>query len=158
MEIPEFSLPTSVSFPKPIALPRPILNEPAANMPSYKPMVVAPRVLAPPQGVPTLRQEELLEEAEKRKEEGKPAKEKPQAAEVRRIDIPFTDLKFPVPKEEILITAGTTASVSVIATLTVTSLFKETVKVMKPIIKQIATRIQKKLNGNSKGKTEEPSE
>ena len=157
MEIPEFSLPTSVSFPNPIALPRPILNEPAANLPSYNPMVVAPRILAPPQGVPTIKQEELLEEAEKRKEEGEPAKEKPQAAEVRRIDIPFTDLKFPVPKEEILITAGTTASVSVIATLTVTSLFKETVKVMKPIIKQIATRIQKKLNGNSKGKTEEPS-
>merc|ERR1712167_322197 len=109
-----------VSFPNPIALPRPILNEPAANIPSYKPMVVAPRVLAPPQGVPTLRQEEILEEAEKRKEEEK------------------------------LVTAGTTASVSVIATLTVTSLFKQTVKVMKPIIKQIATRIQKKFNGKGR--------
>lgn len=157
MEIPSFSLPSGISLPNPINLPRPILNEPAANLPSYKPMVVAPRVLAPPQGVPTVAQEELTEQAEKRKEEGKPPKEKPQAAEVTRIDIPFTDLQFPVPKEEILITAGTTASVSVIATLTVTSLFKQTVKVMKPIIKQIATRIQKKFNGNSNGKAEEPS-
>ena len=156
MEIPSFSLPSGISLPNPINLPRPILNEPAANLPSYSPMVVAPRVLAPPQGVPTVAQEELTEQAEKRKEEGKPPKEKPQAAEVTRIDIPFTDLQFPVPKEEILVTAGTTASVSVIATLTVTSLFKQTVKVMKPIIKQIATRIQKKFNGNSNGKAEEP--
>ena len=115
-------------------------------------MVVAPRVLAPPTGVPTVAQEELIDQAEKRKEEGKPPKEKPQAAEVTRINIPFTDLQFPVPKEEILITAGTTASVSVIATLTVTSLFKQTVKVMKPIIKQIATRIQKKFNGRNSEK------
>jgi len=28
---------------------------------------------------------------------------------------------------------------------------------MKPIIMQLAKRIQKKLNGNTKGKTEEPS-
>ena len=158
MEIPSFNLPSGISLPNAINLPRPILNEPTANLPSYSPMVVAPRVLAPPQGVPTVAQEELTEQAEKRKEEGKPPKEKPQAAEVTRIDIPFTDLQFPVPKEEILVTAGTTASVSVIATLTVTSLFKQTVKVMKPIIKQIATRIQKKFNGNSGGKAKEPSD
>ena len=101
--------------------------------------------------------EEIMEEELARKQEGKPPKPKQEAAEVKRIDIPFTDLTFPVPKEEILVTAGTTASVSVIATLTVTSLFKQTVKVMKPIIMQIAKRIQKKFNGNPTGKTKEPS-
>ena len=78
MEIPSFNLPSGISLPSPINLPRPILNEPAANLPSYKPMVVAPRVLAPPTGVPTVAQEELIDQAEKRKEEGKPPKEKPQ--------------------------------------------------------------------------------
>ena len=119
-------------------------------------MVVPPKVLAPPAGVPTVEQEEIQQAEQKRKENGEKPKPKQEAAEVTRIDIPFTDLKFPVPKEEILVTAGTTASVSVIATLTVTSLFKQTVKVMKPIIMQLAKRIQKKLNGN-KGETEKPS-
>ena len=151
MELPSFTLPSALNLPNLNNLPRPILAEPSATLPSYKSMVVAPRVLAPPAGVPTVAQEEIMELEEKRKEEGKPAKEKPQAAEVTRIDIPFTDLQFPVPKEEILVTAGTTASVSVIATLTVTSLFKQTVKIMKPIIMQLAKRIQKKLNGNKGG-------
>tara|TARA_R100001443_G_scaffold109284_2_gene120492 strand:+ start:3562 stop:4038 length:477 start_codon:yes stop_codon:yes gene_type:complete len=157
MEIPSITLPDAFGLPSSINLPRPTLEEPTANLPSYKPMVVAPKVLAPPAGVPTVEMEQQMDEEEKREEEGKPAKPKQEAAEVRRIDIPFTDLKFPVPKEEILVAAGTTASVSVIATLTVTSLFKQAVKVMKPIIKQIATRIQKKFNGNSSGKAEEPS-
>ena len=54
-----------------------------------------------------------------------------------------------------LITAATTAFISVAATLTATSLFKHCVKVFKPIIMQLAKRIQKKLNGNTT--KEEPS-
>ena len=153
--LPSINLPTQI-LPEPPILPEPILNVPTADVPSYFPMILPPEGLTPPVGVPTVEMEELMEEELERKQEGKPPKPKQEAAEVKRIDIPFTDLTFPVPKEEILVTAGTTASVSVIATLTVTSLFKQTVKVMKPIIMQIAKRIQKKLNGN-KGETEEPS-
>ena len=157
MELPSINLPDGLSIPNAIYIPIPTLEGLEANMPRYTPMVVAPNRLAPPAGVPTIEMEELLEEGLKRKQEGKPPKPKQEAAEVKRIDIPFTDLTFPVPKEEILITAGTTASVSVIATLTVTSLFKQTVKVMKPIIMQFAKRIQKKFNGTSKGKGEPES-
>lgn len=113
-------------------------------------MVVAPNKLARPAGVPSVEMEEQMMEEEERKAEGKPPK-KSETPEVRRVDIPFTDLQFPLPKEEILVTAGTTASVSVIATLTVTSIFKHTVKVMKPVIQQLAKRIQKKFNGSKGG-------
>ena len=73
----------------------------------------------------------------------------PTAAEVQRVNIPFTDITIPVPQEEIMVTAATTAFISVAATLTATSLFKQCVKVFKPIFMQLAKRIQKKLNGNT---------
>ena len=154
---PSITLPDALTIPGAIDIATPTLEQPTADIPSFPTIVVAPSVLAPPTGVITADLEEIMEEELARKQEGKPPKPKQEAAEVKRIDIPFTDLTFPVPKEEILVTAGTTASVSVIATLTVTLLFKQTVKVMKPIIMQIAKRIQKKLNGNTAGKTEEPS-
>ena len=59
------------------------------------------------------------------------------------------DITIPIPQEEIMVTAATTAFISVAATLTATSLFKHCVKVFKPIIMQLAKRIQKKLNGNT---------
>ena len=155
--LPSITLPDALSIPGALDIPTPTLEQPTAEIPTFPTIVIAPTVLAPPVGVITEELEQLLEEELQRKQEGKPPKPKQEAAEVKRIDIPFTDLTFPVPKEEILVTAGTTASVSVIATLTVTSLFKQTVKVMKPIIMQIAKRIQKKLNGNPTGETEEPS-
>ena len=154
---PSITLPDALSIPGALDIATPTLEQPTADIPSFPTIVVAPSTLAPPVGVITADLEEVLEEELERKQEGKPPKPKQEAAEVKRIDIPFTDLTFPVPKEEILVTAGTTASVSVITTLTVTSLFKQTVKVMKPIIMQIAKRIQKKFNGNPTGKTEEPS-
>tara|TARA_Y100000401_G_scaffold113782_1_gene114933 strand:- start:542 stop:1030 length:489 start_codon:yes stop_codon:yes gene_type:complete len=155
--LPSITLPDALSIPGALDIATPTLEQPTADIPSFPTIVVAPSTLAPPVGVITADLEEVLEEELQRKQEGKPPKPKQEAAEVKRIDIPFTDLTFPVPKEEILVTAGTTASVSVIATLTVTSLFKQTVKVMKPIIMQIAKRIQKKFNGNPTGKTKEPS-
>ena len=42
---------------------------------------------------------------------------------------------MPVPENEILVTAGTTAVVSVAATLTATAAFKWAVTAMKPILK-----------------------
>tara|TARA_Y100001963_G_scaffold86984_1_gene120284 strand:- start:357 stop:842 length:486 start_codon:yes stop_codon:yes gene_type:complete len=156
--LPSITLPDALAIPGALDIPTPTLEQPTVEIPTFPTIVIAPTVLAPPVGVITADLEEILEEELARKQEGKPPKPKQEAAEVKRIDIPFTDLTFPVPKEEILITAGTTASVSVIATLTVTSLFKQTVKVMKPIIMQIAKRIQKKFNGNTTGKTEESSE
>jgi len=90
---------------------------PTADVPSYIPMVVPPSDLEAPEGV----------EAE--------ASDEPEATGIRKVDIPFTDFKMPVPENEILVTAGTTAVVSVAATLTATAAFKWAVTALKPILK-----------------------
>ena len=135
--LPSLKLPPQV-LPSVPDLPRPNLDVPRADLPSFKPMLVPANALRGPTGT---------EEEEKDNE--------PTAAEVQRVNVPFTDITIPVPQEEIMVTAATTAFISVAATLTATSLFKHCVKVFKPIIMQLAKRIQKKLNGNTT--KEEPS-
>jgi hypothetical protein len=54
---------------------------------------------------------------------------------MKKVDIPFTNQQMPVPETEILVTATTTAVISVAATLTATAVFKWVVTVMKPILK-----------------------
>ena len=134
---PSINLPPQI-LPQVPPLPRPNLDAPKAIIPSYKPMLVPSGALRGPTGT------------EEDEEDNEPA-----PAEVQRVNVPFTDITIPVPQEEIMVTAATTAFISVAATLTATSLFKQCVKVFKPIIMQLAKRIQKKLNGNPKA--EEPS-
>ena len=102
---------------------------PTADVPSYIPMVVPPSDLEAPEGV----------QAE--------AKDKPEATGIRKVDIPFTDYKMPVPENEILVTAGTTAVVSVAATLTATAAFKWAVTALKPILKTAWKKLSQ-LKGN----------
>ena len=103
---------------------------PTADVPSYIPMVVPPSDLEAPEGV----------QAE--------AKDEPEAG-LRKVDIPFTDFKMPVPENEILVTAGTTAVVSVAATLTATAAFKWAVTALKPILKTTWKKLSQ-LKGNQK--------
>ena len=130
--LPSLKLPPQV-IPSVPDLPRPNLDSPKADLPSFKPMLVPSGALRGPTG-----REEEEEDNE------------PTAAEVQRVNIPFTEITVPIPQEEIMVTAATTAFISVAATLTATSLFKQCVKVFKPMIMQLAKRIQKKLNGNPK--------
>ena len=128
---PSINLPPQI-LPQVPPLPRPILDAPKADLPSYKPMLVPSGALRGPTG------------KEEEEEDNEPA-----PAEVQRVNVPFTDITIPVPQEEIMVTAATTAFISVAATLTATSLFKHCVKVFKPLFMQLAKRIQKKLNGNT---------
>ena len=112
---PMFLLPL-IKLPEPLDLPRQIIPLPSANLPSYIPLVVPPNNLEAPEGVKMETEEE----------------ENPG---MQKINIPIVDFEMPVPEQEILITAGTTAAVSVAATLTATAAFKWAVKVLKPIIK-----------------------
>lgn len=122
MEIPTIVIPPIQKI-ETISIPLP-----TADVPSYIPMVVPPSDLKAPEGV----------QAE--------AKDEPEAG-LRKVDIPFTDFKLPVPENEILVTAGTTAVVSVAATLTATAAFKWAVTAMKPILKTA----WKKLSQRNKG-------
>ena len=94
---------------------------PTADVPFYTPMVVPPSDLEA--------EEEI--EGEASEETDKPVVQ----PGIKQIDIPFTDKQMPVPETEILVTATTTAVVSVAATLTATAAFKYVVTAMKPILK-----------------------
>ena len=119
MEIPTIVIPPIQQI-ETISIPLP-----TADVPSYIPMVVPPSDLEAPEGVQA--------EASDEPEQG-----------LRKVDIPFTDFKMPVPENEILVTAGTTAVVSVAATLTATAAFKWAVTAMKPILKTAWKKLSQK--------------
>ena len=115
-------LPTIV-LPKPVQIKTISIPLPTADVPSYQPLVVPPSDLREPEGT----QPEATEEA---------------PTGIRQIDIPIIDVKMPLPENEILITASTTAVVSVAATLTATAAFKWVVTAMKPILKTAWKKIK----------------
>ena len=104
---------------------------PTADVPFYTPMVVPPS---------DLQAEEQIE-GETSEETDKPEVKQPG---IKQIDIPFTDKQMPVPETEILVTATTTAVVSVAATLTATAAFKYVVTAMKPILKTTWKKLSQK--------------
>lgn len=116
MEIP------TIVLPVPLVIPEQTIPLPTADLPSYIPIVVPPNNLESPEGVKM--------ETEEKENPG-----------MQKINIPIVDFEIPVPEQEILITAGTTAAVSVAATLTATAAFKWAVKVLKPIIKTAIGKI-----------------
>ena len=141
---PSISIPDQV-IPEAPNLPRAILELPRGEAPSYMPMLAPPEDLKPPVGVA--------------KEGEEDAKEKPPPPpEVRKITIPWINHDLPVPKEEIVVAAGITAVVSVVATLTATSLFNQVVKLLKPVFMQLAKRIQKKFGKDGTTTEEERPE
>ncbi len=148
---PSINLPTQI-LPDPPILPTPILEVPRADVPTYMPMFAPPDQLRPPVGVPREGEEEVTEDKKTQTKQENPL------PEVRRVNIPWTDIEIPVPKEEIVATAATTAAVSVVATLTATSLFNYLVKIFKPVFMQAVKRIQKKLGKDGDTKTEERPE
>jgi len=127
-------------LPPALEIPRVTLDQPKALIPSYRPLVVPPSDLRAPPGVAS-------EGGEKKDKDQKQQPKQPEISlpkEVTSFTIPFTDYEIPVPKQEILVAAGTTASVSVVATLTATAVFKRCVQVLKPVVTQLVKRIQKK--------------
>ena len=98
---------------------------PTADVPFYVPLVVPPSDLKEPEGV----QAEASEEVD---------------TGIRNVNIPIIDFNVPLPENEILITASTTAVVSVAATLTATAAFKWVVTAMKPILKTAWKKISPK--------------
>jgi len=98
---------------------------PTADVPFYVPLVVPPSDLREPEGV----QAEASEETD---------------TGIRNVNIPIIDFDVPLPENEILITASTTAVVSVAATLTATAAFKWVVTAMKPILKTTWKKLSQK--------------
>ena len=131
-----------IRLPEPLQLPRPILEVPSADIPSYKPLVVPPADLRPPPGIKGTTPSE-------QPPTNPPAPKIPVKPQTPTVRIPTTEIDVPVPDGIVLTTAATTAVVSVAATLTATSLFKWLVTVMKPLFKTAWTKITKKKKDSS---------
>ena len=119
MEIPTIVIPPVENI-ETISIPLP-----TADIPFYAPLVVPPSDLREPEGV----EAEASEEAD---------------TGIRNVNIPIIDFQVPLPENEILITASTTAVVSVAATLTATAAFKWVVTAMKPILKTTWKKLSQK--------------
>ena len=78
--LPSLKLPPQV-LPSVPDLPRPNLDLPRADLPSFKPMLVPSGALRGPVGT------------EEDEEDNEPA------AEVQRVNVPFTDITIPIPQE-----------------------------------------------------------
>jgi len=128
------------SLPPALEIPRVTLEIPTAEIPSYRPLVVPPSDLQGPPGVNAGGEEKT--DKDQKEQPKQPEISLPK--EVTSFTIPFTDYEVPVPRQEILVAAGTTASVSVVATLTATAVFKRSVQVLKPLVNQVVKKIQRK--------------
>ena len=134
-----------MALPEPLVLPVPILEVPDAHVPSYKPIVVPPSSLRAPPGV----KGKPLEGQQLNKPKPNTPTTPPKAPEVDYVTVPLLDKEVPIPSQEILVTAVSTATVSVAATLTATAVFKHIVSLAKPIIKTAWTKITKKKKDSS---------
>ena len=142
-----------MALPEPPRMPAPILEVPDALVPSYKPLVVPPSSLKAPPGI----KGQPLEGAQPKKPTPKP-NIPPKAPEMDYVTVPLIDKEVPVPSQEILVTAVSTATVSVAATLTATAVFKRLVSLLKPIIKTAWTKITKKKDLSSSSSSSGPQD
>ena len=133
-----------MAIPEPLNLPVPILEVPDAQVPNYKPLVVPPSGLRPPPGI----KGKPLDGKQPNTKPNNPTTP-PKAPEVDYVTVPIIDKEVPVPSQEILVTAVSTATVSVAATLTATAVFKHIVSIAKPIIKTAWTKITKRKKDSS---------
>ncbi len=142
----------SLFLPNAPNLPIPILEVPTADVPSYRPLVVPPNTLRPPPGIEGINSDPSPEADEETPtaQQATPSVTPPEA---QIVEIPFTEIEFPMPSTTIMTTAATTAFISVGATLAATSLFKYLVMLMKPIFKQAWNKLQKKKTPTKRPKT-----
>ena len=152
MDLGEPPLLPYMDLPEPPRMPVPILEVPDALVPSYKPLVAPPSDLRSPPGV----KGKPLEGAQPSTTQPNTTTSPPKAPEVDYVTVPIIDKEIPVPSQEILVTAVSTATVSVAATLTATAVFKHLVSIAKPIIKTAWTKITKKKDSSNSSSSSGP--
>ena len=139
-------------LPEAPTMPAPVLEVPRASIPSYKPLVVPPSDLRPPPGV----KGKPLEGVQPSTTQPNTPTSPPKAPEVDYVTVPIIDKEVPIPSQEILVTAVSTATISVAATLTATAVFKHLVSIFKPIVKTAWTKITKKKDSSSSSSSSGP--
>ena len=152
-------LPPYTKLPDPTQFSMPQLPPPVVEMPLWVPVPIKPEDVIPLPKTKTGKEKEEKperdEQAERLNEVDRMMTPTPPvpgdlplpSAEVRRVEVPFTDLTIPVPKEEIVATAVTTAGAAAVASVGATmiagKLFSQIVKIAKPVIKAVLKKIAK---------------
>ena len=108
------------TLPKALDIPQIYFKPPTADVPAYKPMIVPPSDLEPPEEV--------------QKEETKEEQPEPPS-----LKIPVIDIQMPIPETAVVVTAVTTAVIAVTTTTITQSLFE-------PIKKKVQKQLQAKVN------------
>lgn len=146
--IPAFPLPGAID------LGVPPLELPKGLVPSYVPLRT-PASLTPVEVAPVPAEPEDQGSSEEKKRSDPPLQQIPiqlprtdtqdeETSEVEGVmELDLWGLSIPLPKPEILVAAGTTATVSVAATLSATWTLKKVTSLMKPVVKQVVGRLQK---------------
>ena len=124
MEIP------SAELPKALDIPQLYFKPPTPDVPAYKPMIVPPSDLEPP---------EEVEEEQTTEEPAPPT-----------LKIPVIDIKMPVPETAVVVTAVTTAVIAVATTTVTQSLFE-------PIKKKVQKQLQSRVDAWKKKRKEKIS-
>ena len=114
IQIPRATLPNALD------IPQLYLRQPTADVPAYKPMIVPPSDLEPPEEV--------------QKEETKEDQPEPPS-----LKIPVIVIQMPIPETAVVVTAVTTAVIAVTTTTVTQSLFE-------PIKKKVQKQLQAKVN------------
>jgi len=150
-----------VAIPEPLNIPTPYLNIPKPDVPSYRPLQLYGTPGPPGTPRPPKAQAPKPPESKEQPAPPRPAlvtpqtpripapssSEEPQdgfeSKEVTTIELPIVNIKVPVPRKEVVVTAATTSVISVGAALLGTSIFKRLVTAFKPAFKALAKKIRK---------------
>ena len=150
-----------VAIPEPLNIPTPYLNIPKPDVPSYRPLQLYGTPVPP--GIPRPPRAQAPKPPESKEQPAPPrpalvtpqtpripapsSSEEPQdgfeSKEVTTIELPIVNIKVPVPRKEVVVTAATTSVISVGAALLGTSIFKRLVTAFKPAFKALAKKIRK---------------
>ncbi len=133
-------------------IPDPVVDAPDAELPWYTPI---PIPLDMNDLEPILPQEEDNDDKGQKKEKKTEKKDEKKPTPEVKVDVPYYEneatyvtipglgYEMPLPKPEIVSAAFVTSAVSVGAALGATSLFKQVMTIMKPVLKQGVNRLLK---------------
>ena len=153
-------LPPVVPLAPTVAIPKPALSQPAPLVPKWEPIPIYQEDLPTPEPKPKPREEPAPRPPTPDKDILDSVNEmitpspivppfEPPVPEptMDTIEVPFTNFEVPVPPQEIMVTAVTTAGASAVvavgATLAATRLFEQLVKLFKPIFKTALKKLAK---------------
>ena len=153
-------LPPPIRFPNPNIGPTQSIALPTFIPPTWQPVPIyreqIPELNPPRVGPKPEEEEEEEEETKQEQAETNPATDLipdiplpviPESAMVNQVTIPIVNIDVPLPKPEILTIAITTAGVAAIAsvggTMVAGNLFRQLIKIFKPLFKTVLKKLMK---------------